>query len=89
MQNHEVLTPRETHRKIAAMARPSSLVTALLLLAAVGDILFFLWMCYNAVESGFATSGPVELVSLVGLMCLLLLNAVLLLIVARNRSKEK
>jgi hypothetical protein len=71
------------------MTRPSALVTSLLLLAAIGDILFFLWMCYNAVESGFAVSGPVELVSLIGLMCLLLLNATLLLIVALKRGSRE
>jgi hypothetical protein len=76
-------------RKNAAMTRPSALVTSLLFLAAIGDLLFFLWMCYNAVESGFAVSGPVELVSLVGLMCLLLLNATLLLIIARNRGSKE
>ncbi len=46
-------------------------------LAILGNILFFLFMLYNAIDEGFKAT-PVEMVALPTLMALLLVNAWLL-----------
>jgi len=46
-------------------------------LAVAGNMIYVLWIVYNAIDDGFRTRG-VELVSLLGLLLLLVLNVVLL-----------
>ena len=46
-------------------------------IAIIGNILFILWMLYNGMDEGFK-AGPVELVSIVGLIGLLILNTILI-----------
>lgn len=44
--------------------------------ALIGDALYFLWVLYNGIDEGFAGT-PVQMVSAIGLLVLLALNAVL------------
>lgn len=48
-------------------------------LAVAGDVVYILWIVRNGMESGFRGT-PVEVVSFVGLIVLLALNAGLLLL---------
>ncbi len=48
-----------------------------------GSALFVLWIVYNGIDSGFRPT-PVELVSYLGLIAVLLLNIVVL-----SRSRQK
>jgi hypothetical protein len=54
--------------------------------AIAGNMLFVLWILYNGINEGFRGT-PVEIVSYVGLVVLLLLNAILLILVG-GRQKE-
>lgn len=54
--------------------------------AIAGNILFALWILYNGVNEGFRGT-PVEIVSYVGLVVLLPLNAILLILVGRRQRK--
>jgi hypothetical protein len=45
--------------------------------AVVGDVVFILWIVYNAIDSGFV-GRPAEIASWIGLLALLTLNALLL-----------
>jgi hypothetical protein len=47
-------------------------------LAILGDILFILWIVYNAIDEGFQNPGSVQAIALSGLIVLLILNIVLL-----------
>jgi hypothetical protein len=51
--------------------------TVLRYAAIAGDVLYLLWIVRNGFEDGFR-AGPVALVSWIGLLGLLVLNAVLL-----------
>lgn len=51
--------------------------TILRLAAIVGDVVFMLWITYNAIDSGFV-GRPAEIASWIGLLALLALNVVLL-----------
>ena len=53
-------------------------VKFLKLIALFGNILFILWVSYNAIDEGFGGTGP-EKASYVGLMILLILNSWLIL----------
>ena len=57
----------------------------LTVLAIAGDVVYVLWILGNGIDEGFR-ARPVEAVSLIGLMLLLLLNAVLLL---RSRQRHR
>ncbi len=54
-----------------------SFLTFLKLCAVAGNVLFMLWMSYNAIDEGFRAT-PYQLMSYVGLAVLLILNSVLL-----------
>ena len=54
----------------------------LVYLAIAGNILYILWITYNAIDDGFAGT-PVQIVSYIGIICLLALNMLLLV----KRSK--
>ena len=56
--------------------------------AMAGNILFILWMTFNALKEGF--SGTIyEKLSYVGLVCLLILNSYLVLAASKQRLIEK
>lgn len=44
-----------------------------------GNILFILWMLYNAMDEGFTGATGPEIASYIGLTILLILNSVLIL----------
>jgi len=46
--------------------------------ALAGDVLFILWIIYNAIDEGFSDAGSVQSIALTGLICLLVLNIWLL-----------
>jgi DMSO/TMAO reductase YedYZ heme-binding membrane subunit len=54
----------------------------LIYLAIAGNILYILWVTYNGIDEGFSGS-PVQMISYIGLMALLILNITLL--AKRNR----
>jgi hypothetical protein len=45
--------------------------------AIIGNVVFILWIVYNAIDSGFV-GRPAEIASAIGLLALLALNAFLL-----------
>lgn len=53
------------------------IVTLLTLAAVVGNVLFILWMLFNAIDEGFKAT-VVEKFSCIGLICLLAMNSMLL-----------
>ena len=53
--------------------------------AIAGNILFALWMTFNALKEHFSGTLP-EKVSYVGLMCLLILNSWLILPAAKQKQ---
>ena len=67
------------------MKRPA---TWLSYLAVAGNVVYILWIVYNAIDDGFRTAGtrPLEAVVLSGLLVLLALNATLLVLSVRARN---
>lgn len=55
-------------------------------LALVGNVLYILWILYNAVDSGFQ-ERPVQAIALTGLIALLILN--ILIISRSNRNNNQ
>ena len=47
-------------------------------LAVAGNILFVLWILFNAMDEGPATTPPIQIVLLIGMLMVLSLNAALL-----------
>lgn len=47
-------------------------------IAIAANILYFLWMIYNGIDEGFQAGSIVQLVAIIGMICLLLLNIFLL-----------
>jgi hypothetical protein len=47
--------------------------------AIMGNVVFILWITYNGIDEGFKGT-PVQVISYIGLVTLLLLNTVLLLL---------
>jgi hypothetical protein len=47
-------------------------------LAIAGNALYFLWIVYNGIDEGFASATLVQSVSYVGILLLLVFNAILL-----------
>ncbi|MBI2042025.1 MAG: hypothetical protein HYT20_03340 [Candidatus Nealsonbacteria bacterium] len=54
-------------------------------IAVAGNVIFFLWILYNGINEGFQGTRP-EIVSYIGLMILLLLNAFLIYVYGRQRK---
>jgi len=53
-------------------------MTYLKLIALLGNILYILWIVYNAIDDGFNKAGMVQIISLGGLLVLLALNIIIL-----------
>jgi hypothetical protein len=47
-------------------------------IALFGNAIYILWIVYNGIDDGFRNIGSVQAVSLIGLLCLLVLNIFLL-----------
>jgi hypothetical protein len=47
-------------------------------IAIIGNMLYILWIIYNGIDEGFRGIGRVQAVALIGLLCLLILNIILL-----------
>lgn len=65
------------------MNNDSEVYNLLRYLAVVGNLIFVLWILYNGVNEGFQGT-PLEIVSYIGLIVLLLLNSFLMC----NRKKR-
>ena len=59
------------------MNQDSKICNLLRYIAIAGNIIFFLWILYNGINEGFQGTH-VEIVSYIGLMTLLILNAILI-----------
>ena len=64
------------------MNKNGSIYKTVKYIALAGNVLYILWILYNAVDSGFQ-ERPVQMVALTGLLILLILN--ILLIYRNNR----
>jgi len=56
-------------------------------LAITGNILFVLWITYNAIDEGFSGTA-VQIASYVGIMLLLILNASLCVVLLGQLDRE-
>ena len=54
--------------------------------AILGNVVYILWVTYNGINEGFSGS-PVQIVSYIGLVALLILNIVLLTMYKRFSGK--
>jgi len=59
------------------MNKSNKIYNALRYIAIMGNIIYFLWILYNGISEGFANIATVQNISLIGLMILLLFNAIL------------
>jgi len=59
------------------MNQDSAVYHLLRYIAVAGNVLFFLWILYNGIDEGFQGTR-IEIVSYIGLMILLLINAFLI-----------
>lgn len=48
-------------------------------IALVGNVLYILWIAYNAIDDGFHGATPIEMVVLPGLLILLIINSIVLI----------
>ena len=55
------------------------------LAAIAGNVLYILWIVYNAIDSGFS-ARPMEVMALTGLIVLLILNLLLLIRIGPDKS---